>query len=42
MLKVFVCNNPGWGVPCVRPFVTKTLYYLKMADISFVTERQNL
>ena len=42
MLKVFVCNNPGWGVPCVSPFVTKTLYYLKMADISFVTERQNL
>jgi isoprene-epoxide---glutathione S-transferase len=42
MLKVFFYNNPGWGVPCISPFVTKTMYYLKMAAIPFVTERQNL
>src|ERR1700688_3887836 len=42
MLKVFIYNNPGWGVPCISPFVTKILYYLKMTAVPFVVERQNL
>jgi hypothetical protein len=42
MLKVFCYNDPGWGVPCVSPFVTKVIYYLQMARIPFAAERQNL
>jgi glutathione S-transferase len=41
MLRIFFYNNPGWGVPCVSPFVTKTQYYLKMAKIPFSAVRQN-
>lgn len=44
MLKIFMYNTPGtgWDVPCVSPYVSKTVYYLKMAGIPFETERQDL
>jgi len=42
MLKIFTYNCPGWGVPCVSPFVSKAVYYLKMADVPFTSERQDL
>ena len=44
MLKIYTYNCPGgeWQVPCVSPFVSKAVYYLKMAGIPFETERQDL
>lgn len=33
---------PGWNVPCISPFVTKTIYYMKMAGIPHEVKRQDL
>lgn len=33
---------PGWTVPCISPYVTKVIYYMRMADIGFVAKPQNL
>ena len=34
MLNVYRFG-PGWGLPCISPFVTKVVYYLKMAGIPY-------
>ena len=33
---------PGWNVPCISPFVTKTIYYMRMAGIPHEIKRQDL
>ncbi|MGA7873345.1 MAG: glutathione S-transferase family protein [Candidatus Binatus sp.] len=33
---------PGWNVPCISPFVTKTIYYMRMAGIPHEVKRQDL
>ena len=33
---------PAWTVPCISPYVTKVIYYMRMAGIEFQTKRQNL
>jgi hypothetical protein len=33
---------PGWTVPCISPYVTKVIYYMRMADIAFEAKPQNL
>lgn len=33
---------PGWNVPCISPFVTKTIYYMRMAAIPYEVKRQDL
>jgi glutathione S-transferase len=32
----------GWNVPCISPFVTKTIYYMRMAGIPHEVKRQDL
>lgn len=33
---------PGWNVPCISPFVTKTIYYMRMAGIPHQVRRLDL
>jgi glutathione S-transferase len=33
---------PGWNVPCISPFVSKTIYYMRMAGIPHEVKRQDL
>src|SRR5690242_19298270 len=35
-------SYPGWYVPCISPFVTQTVYYLRMAAIPHEIKRQYL
>jgi glutathione S-transferase len=34
--------NPGWNVPCISPFVSKAIYYMRMAGIPHEIKRQDL
>ncbi len=33
---------PGWTVPCISPYVTKVIYYMRMTDVAFEAKPQNL
>jgi isoprene-epoxide---glutathione S-transferase len=33
---------PAWTVPCISPYVTKTMYYMRMTDIGFKAQPQDL
>lgn len=33
---------PGWTVPCISPYVTKVIYYMKMAGVPFEAKAQDL
>jgi glutathione S-transferase len=33
---------PAWGLPCISPYVSKLVYYLKMAGLKFETKMQDL
>ena len=33
---------PGWTVPCISPYVTKVLYYMKMVGLPFESKPQDL
>jgi len=41
MIKVYG-YLPGWTVPCISPYVTKTINYIKMAGIPYEFVNQNL
>ena len=41
MIRIYT-YNPGWNVPCISPFVTKTIYYMRMAGIPHEIKRQDL
>ena len=41
MIKVYG-YLPGWTVPCISPYVTKTINYMKMAKIPYEFVNQNL
>ena len=33
---------PGWTVPCISPYVTKVLYYMRMVGLPFESKLQDL
>ena len=33
---------PAWTVPCISPYVTKVIYYMRMTDLNFETKPQDL
>lgn len=33
---------PAWTVPCISPYVTKVIYYMRMTGISFTAQSQDL
>ena len=33
---------PGWTVPCISPYVTKVIYYMRMAGVRFEAKPQDL
>ena len=33
---------PGWTVPCISPYVTKVIYYMRMTGLPFEAKAQNL
>ncbi len=33
---------PGWTVPCISPYVTKVINYMRMTDLKFESKPQNL
>ncbi|HTT39327.1 MAG TPA: glutathione S-transferase C-terminal domain-containing protein [Burkholderiales bacterium] len=33
---------PAWTVPCISPYVTKTIYYMQMAEIKYEAKNQDL
>jgi glutathione S-transferase len=33
---------PGWTVPCISPYVTKAIYYMRMAEIKHEAQNQDL
>jgi glutathione S-transferase len=33
---------PAWTVPCISPYVTKVIYYMKMAGVPFEAQAQDL
>ena len=41
MIKVYG-YLPGWTVPCISPYVTKAMYYMKMAGIEHEFVNQDL
>ena len=41
MIKVYG-YLPGWTVPCISPYVTKAIYYMKMAGIEHEFVNQDL
>lgn len=33
---------PAWTVPCISPYVTKAMYYMRMAQLKFEAKNQDL
>lgn len=33
---------PAWTVPCISPYVTKAIYYMRMAEIKYEAQNQDL
>ena len=33
---------PAWTVPCISPYVTKVIYYMRMTDLNFEAKPQDL